>query len=88
MHTGNRARRRDSHRHPNQIRVPVECQTLQQVRGLTAVPSQHAPECYGDERCVAIHESCGAGEEAKVVDVGDVGHAGEVLGDSGGEEED
>lgn len=88
VHTSNRARGRNSHRHPDQIRVPVQRQTLEEVRRLAAVPFQHAPERGGDERCVAVHEACGAGEEAKVIDVGDVLHAGKVLGDRRRKEED
>ena len=70
--------RRDRDGDPDEVRVAVQTQALQQVRTLAPVPPQHHPQQARDDEGVAVHQPCRTGEETKVIGVGFVVETGKV----------
>ena len=58
---------RNRHGNPNQIRIPIQTQALQQIRTLAPIPLQHGPQPRRHHPRIPIHQPRGAAQQLKVV---------------------
>jgi hypothetical protein len=62
-----RTPRHQRHRNPNQIRIPIQTSTFQQIRTLTPIPLQHRPQPHGHNPRIPIHQPRSPTQQLKII---------------------
>lgn len=66
-HTTNGAPAHQRHHNPHQIRIPIQTRALHQIRTLTPIPLQHAPQPHRHQRRIPIHQPRGTTQQAEII---------------------
>jgi hypothetical protein len=55
------------HCNPNQIRIPIETRTLEQIRTLAPIPLQHRPQPHGHNPRIPIHQAGSSTQQLEII---------------------
>lgn len=77
-----------SHRDPNQVRISVQTNALEQIGALATIPLEYGPQPRRHHSCVSIHHARTSAQQLEVIDKVVLAVVGQVLVDGAGEEKD